>query len=219
MDIPSVNITEKNAEKLYDDYSLVLKERADELTAQARKEAEQLKSMAWHAKNGRRIIDIRKVMKQSDVNEARLPRLAIVPITAKKCYYFEQERGAGKFSPHDRNWHAFPVDVIVPIGTFPLPTEAVTIRNAAGEVVETRQAQIHDRDLLRASCDVPTIPAALQPRGDSDKYILFEVERWQVRNLAGRQSRDPMLLQRINANMFVVLAAWDLTELEASVLK
>jgi hypothetical protein len=60
---------------------------------------------------------------------------------------------------------------------------------------------------------VPKIPASLRPKGDLNKYyILWEVEKWQA------VPKDPYLLKRLTKNMFVILAGWDLTELERSVI-
>lgn len=59
---------------------------------------------------------------------------------------------------------------------------------------------------------VPLVPAPVRPKGDLSKYhILWEAE-WQA------VPTDPLLLQRLCGSLFVVLAAWDLTELERAVL-
>ena len=64
---------------------------------------------------------------------------------------------------------------------------------------------------------VPLIPAVLLPESKSldGYYILFEVEEWNEIPVA----KDPYLLKRINANAFVVLAEWDVTDVELSVMR
>jgi hypothetical protein len=59
---------------------------------------------------------------------------------------------------------------------------------------------------------VPIIPAPIRPTRRLDQYhILWEAD-WQA------APTDPILLQKLTGNLFVILAAWDLTELERAVL-
>lgn len=59
---------------------------------------------------------------------------------------------------------------------------------------------------------VPMIPIHLRPKAALDNYhILWEAD-WKAIPV------DPMLLRRIGKDSWVVLAAWDLTDLERSVL-
>ena len=60
---------------------------------------------------------------------------------------------------------------------------------------------------------VPDIPPAHRPIGSLDRYwICWEVEDWK------QVPVDPLLLKRLNATTFSVLATWDLTEVERMVL-
>jgi hypothetical protein len=66
---------------------------------------------------------------------------------------------------------------------------------------------------------VPSIPFHLRPNGDSAKYfILWEVDEWKEYR-ALRAPRDPLLLVRIAHPIYVVVAQWDLTELEKRILE
>ncbi|HLW67864.1 MAG TPA: hypothetical protein VKS79_21275 [Gemmataceae bacterium] len=60
--------------------------------------------------------------------------------------------------------------------------------------------------------DVPTIPLSVRPRSLGGYFILWECE-WQT--LPG----DPLLLRRLTPSLFVILAQWDLTDLERSILQ
>ena len=63
---------------------------------------------------------------------------------------------------------------------------------------------------------VPIIPAKFMPKGNLENYyILWEVKEWEEVPPA----RDPLLLKRLTENMFVILAAWDVTPLEQSIIK
>ena len=62
----------------------------------------------------------------------------------------------------------------------------------------------------------PFIPPQYRPPLKLDNYhLLWEAEWRQAR---GPQRRDPMLLRRVGGDLFAVVAAWDLTEIEKLVL-
>lgn len=66
---------------------------------------------------------------------------------------------------------------------------------------------------------VPPIPFHLRPNGDAAKYlILWEVEEWKEFR-AARAPGDPFLLERIAHPIYVVVAQWDLSELEKRILE
>jgi hypothetical protein len=65
----------------------------------------------------------------------------------------------------------------------------------------------------RASAVVPLIPVHLRPqRGLANYYILWEAE-W-----TSRYPVDPYLLRRFGGDAWLVLAAWDLTDVERAVM-
>lgn len=67
---------------------------------------------------------------------------------------------------------------------------------------------------------VPEIPFHLRPNGDVSKYfILWEVAEWRGVYHPPRAPRDPFLLERIAHPVYVVVAQWDLTELEQRLLE
>ena len=60
---------------------------------------------------------------------------------------------------------------------------------------------------------VPSIPPRLRPKiAYSNLHILWEAE-WET------VPTDPMLLRHLDGALYVVLAVWDLTDLEKAVLK
>jgi hypothetical protein len=64
--------------------------------------------------------------------------------------------------------------------------------------------------------NLPFIPPQYRPpHGLVNYHLLWEAE-W--RRSRGSQRRDPMLLKRLGGDLFAVLAAWDLTEIEKLVL-
>jgi hypothetical protein len=64
----------------------------------------------------------------------------------------------------------------------------------------------------RPEAVVPLIPVHLRPQTALDAYhILWEAD-WQA------VPRDPMLLRRLGGDLWIVVAAWDLTEVERAVM-
>lgn len=60
----------------------------------------------------------------------------------------------------------------------------------------------------RAIAQAPLIPPSVRPRSHLSRYhVLFEAD-WQD------PPRDPLLLRKIAPDLYVVLAQWDLTEVE-----
>lgn len=67
---------------------------------------------------------------------------------------------------------------------------------------------------LSLEAPVPMIPPRLRPAKLTDDYfILWEVDQWTP-----MPSRDPYLLKRLSPTLFLVCAAWDLTDIEMAVM-
>lgn len=62
----------------------------------------------------------------------------------------------------------------------------------------------------------PHIPPALRPKASLERYHLLWEAEW--RKSAPPPARDPALLRHIGGSLYVVLATWDLTDLEMLVL-
>lgn len=66
---------------------------------------------------------------------------------------------------------------------------------------------------------VPMVPADVRPSGSlRDYFILWEVEQWSDRPLLAWPDRDPYLLKHLAGDLYVVVAEWELTELERAVM-
>lgn len=65
---------------------------------------------------------------------------------------------------------------------------------------------------------IPMIPADVRPRDALDKcYVLWEVEHWADRPIRSTPDRDPYLLKHLAGDLYAVIAAWNLTELERAI--
>lgn len=122
-----------------------------------------------------------------------LPKLAIVRADATRCSLYLQSNGGARFSMNgyqpDRNHRCY---IDLPAGSFP---------------DSNRRYRHYD-------AQVPLVPLPLRPRrGLANFAILFEAEWRPI------PPKDPMLLQRVGkADLWIVRAAWDLTEVERAVL-
>lgn len=145
---------------------------------------------------GRTVIQAIESIKQAGLSENGCPRLAIVRADAEKCYFTRQHSGAARFSAVNgwrmNHWHRHHIEL--PQGTFP-PGTWRDHWNAAEAIV-------------------PLVPVHLRPkRGLANYHILWEAEWTRI------VPRDPMLLRRLGkGDLWLVVAAWDLTEVEQAAL-
>jgi len=130
------------------------------------------------------------------VGEDGYPKLAIVRADAANCFLEYRNDGGVRFAAqqwvktaHRRNY------IDLPPGSFPPPPQ-------------TR------RSWARVQALTPLIPIDLRPkRGLANYHILFEAV-WRP-----APPVDPILLRRIGeADLWVVLAAWELGEVERAAL-
>lgn len=86
-------------------------------------------------------------------------------------------------------------------------------RGARGQRISLPAASFTRRDWVRSEAQVPLVPVHLRPkRGLANYHILWEAIWSKV------PPRDPYLLRRIGGDLWLVVAAWDLTEVERAVM-
>lgn len=140
---------------------------------------------------GRLVIKALESIRVAGANEQGLPKLAIANATFRTCRLRLRADGGATMS---RNMWANPADMKnrfeFSSGTFPVR-----------------------KDWVNAESMVPIVPIHLRPkRGLENYHILYEAEWRRV------VPRDPMLLRRITGDIWLVVAAWDLTEVERAAL-
>ncbi len=88
-----------------------------------------------------------------------------------------------------------------------------------GRIAETVQMDRSDSNWKTGYSLVPMVPADVRPATGQlrEWHILFEVDQWHDSPVIDVPT-DPLLLKRIYGPFFEVLAVWDLTEVERSVL-
>lgn len=150
-----------------------------------------LKKAYYAIKQGKQIIDIYKAFEQAGTFESGYPRLAIARAHMQKIQYRTRtwSHAGGFYAPEGIN-----AQIALPyFGWIPHLSERETV--------------------------VPLVPAEHHPGSNLKNYhMLWEVEEdgWKP---VPRPPGDPLLLKRLSKNLFVVLAMWDLTELERAVIK
>ena len=154
---------------------------------------------------GKVVIKAIESVVKSGVDEKGLPKLALGRATLKEVHLQRNVDGSGLMTS-TTGWRQPKRDTFnYRADTFTFPTETFPMRTwgAGGrEPVSWPRAQ------------VPLIPIHLRPRRALQNYhILWEAE-WQP-----IPPRDPYLLRRIgDADLWLVVAHWDLTEVERGAL-
>jgi len=142
---------------------------------------------------GRTVIRAFESIRAAGCDERGLPRLAICPAHMTQCWY------QNEFSGHERGRVTFGK-------RSPGPRDKKeVVRMAWPNVPKTRDWSY--------CATVPLIPVHLRPKHALHNYhILWEAEWTQ------RYPVDPYLLRRFGGDAWVVLAAWDLTDVERAVM-
>jgi len=152
---------------------------------------------------GRRLIDLQTVIAAGGQYENGLPRLAAIRADATRCWVELHRNGGVTFRDDSSSWvrnrtrHFLGLPLV-----FAPRTESL---DSWGGFSGAGLAAM-----------VPPIPPRHRPRrGALGDYTVLWEATWE------RQPRppgDPALLRRLGGTMYVVLATWDLTELERTVL-
>lgn len=146
---------------------------------------------------GKQLIRLPEALAAAGQHENGYPKLAAIRADAEFCYVFVSREGGGWFT--DRPWvygHETRHMLRFPDGTFPPGKELGQWANN-----------------LRAI--VPLIPPANRPAHSLANYVLLWEATWEQ---APRPPRDPALLRQLAQDIYVVLATWELTDLERLVL-
>lgn len=161
-----------------------------------------MKNATYQLSKGKELIDIYKTFGAIAL-EDDMPKLAIVRADADTCYFEKRPNGSGCF------WHR-PLFGDGRKDKILFPAKTFDFKNQPSELWHSSNH--------RATTIPPTIPAPVYPEfGLHNYFLLWEVERggWLPQPTP---PFDPFLLKRITKNLFVPLAAWDLTPLEQSIL-
>jgi len=153
---------------------------------------------------GKLIIKALESVVKAGVTEAGLPKLALAGATAPACFLERTASGAASMSSSNSWRRAKTNRYVWQARTFAFPAESFAW-SWDGKYRITR-------DDHRAQ--LPLIPLDIRPkRGLANYHVLWEAEWTPV------PARDPYLLRRIGkADLWLVVAHWNLTEVERAAL-
>lgn len=157
-------------------------------------EDEALRRAHLELARGFKVLDLAATMKQAGVFFATsLPKFAIIRADQTECFCRVERSGVCHFHP-SRGYT---------IGVGP---KNLHFRFREGIFPPVREE-------LTGRAMVPSVPPSLRPAGDLSRYYILWEAVWTREPPA-----DPLLLKRLSPNLFSVLAAWDLTDLERAAL-
>lgn len=146
MKIETLKIHRKTAEKKYKEYLQAVKDGHTDKTYKELKEA------FYHAKNGRKLIDVAEVMKNAGCDENGRPNLAIIRADAEECYFEAYRDGRGRFQM-TRWWKR-------------------------GQTIELKEGTF-TKSVDRIKAVVPTIPPRFRPKGSLYRYYILWEADWE----------------------------------------
>lgn len=201
--ITEIRASKQEAQKEYEAYKDALEKRPQVLHAEIEQAYRDLAGAYGHMRHGRAIIDVRQAIRDTGFDDEGWPHLAIVRADFRQCTCGQNRNGKLFFSGRRslvsgqyRQPYPRPEDVVF--------SEMKDYPNVRG--------------YTEARTSAPLIPPSLLPEdGVENYYLLWEAEEWTVSRIP-RIPRDPMLLSRVNDTIFGVLATWEMTDLERTVI-
>jgi len=146
------------------------------------------------------LLRLQDTLAAGGIDELRRPRLAICRATAAWCRWF----GDSGTSVYAADLERIPAR---------WPTRMVSDRYVVTQALENAAGAQTGR--WRAL--VPLVPPAARPADGLERYhVLWEAE-WVERQPVA--PGDPALVRHLGGDLWILLATWDLTELERAVLE
>lgn len=202
MNVETISAPVEEAKAKLAEYRAALKRRYDKTDEILVKTYQQLAK-------GNMIVNVLDAIVSAGVDELHRPKMAIARADATHVWYQRSITTARR-----GNWNSvssfFSSDT-----NRTVPTSYEFARFQFGDCPENCQRCANKRqERIRAM--VPLIPPQFRPPHSLQNYhILWDTAgAWE-----SEPPTDPFLLKRISGDLFAVLAVWDLTELERSVLK
>jgi hypothetical protein len=171
------------------------------------KEDEMLKGAYLELSRYNSVINIHTAISRTGLNDQRLPKLAICRADAERCFIRTDRRNGAEVLRFGmgRSWHLATNDTVVNVN---VPHEMYNTLSDWGWRDKNKFPYID-----RVSARVPIVPPEHRPADLENYFILWEAV-WD-----GKSPIDPFLLRKVNDQFYVVVAQWDLTELERTLLE
>ena len=198
MDVQTVTMDPAAAEAAFREYRAVFMAERNRIDGELMRGYKALSE-------GKTLISLTEAIQTAGVDGLGRPRLAIARADETAIAFNRTREGALEYWPEASSRASADDRVFAfPAGTLPGTMEGGW---DSGRVWRTWRPWM---------ANLPFIPPQYRPPHALQNYhLLWEAEWRQAR---GRQRLDPMLLRRIGGDLFAVVAAWDLTEIEKLVL-
>lgn len=197
MNVPQITMEKEAAQTKLEAYRVQLHRRAD---------AEYEAVYAGYAAlaEGRPLINLTEAFNHAGLDGNGRPRLAIaradrkqVQVTTRR-HWARLTNGMVRFDATSVNYYQ---------------------ANYQGTLVVEVQIDGLSRDMHDGYALVPMVPADVRPSGDmKDFFVLWEVEEWADTRHRTEPDRDPYLLKHLAGDLYIVVAEWDLTDLERAIM-
>ena len=206
MDVKALSIDREHARELYQKYK-THQHYETELDREVKRTYQLIAQ-------GKVIIQAIEAIKAAGLDAKGLPKLALANAAADACAIQRFRDGSMTMSSvfrtgHKERWRREKNKRITSYmhDAFAFPSESFP-------VIEQRDGKIWRRNSTDHRSAMPVIPIHLRPkRGLQNYHVLWEAEWEPV------PTRDPYLLRRIGkADLWLVCAAWDLTEVERAAM-
>lgn len=208
MELEKIQMPKERAKAEWKAYNTLIKKKHDKYLVD-------MKKCMYQLSQGKALININKVMEKAGVTKNYEPKLAIARADWGQVFFHKKYSGRGFFSGEPNIWY------VKSNGDIDLPPQTFTEWIRVKENINMKDGSIRKVDsnwgiqTPQIKTKVPIIPVQLMPEGQlSEYYILWEVDKWEELP----KKDDPLLLRRITENLFVILSAWGVTELEQSII-
>ena len=193
MTLDTITMDRTAAKQAYHDYQAAVRANRTGIRSHWRKEDEALAQGYRALSKGQQLLNVRLAMQAAGLRPDGYPRLAICRSDAVRCRVAIHSATV-TFGPEvgSGRWGRW------------RKREAVEIPMTGTDYRHPDKATL-----------VPIIPPALRPKVNLTHFhTLWEVDQWQPSSAPG----DPALLRHLGGELYVVVAVWDLTDLERAVL-
>ena len=205
MNLPMIQMDPAAANRAFDEYRTAVREAAErdvadyETRASRRRHEMELADAAIMAgyrqlAKGKPIINLRVAVAAGGQDAAGRPRIAVCRADDAEITCDVSRSGRVIFRP-----------------TVTWPEFAARSATRVFDFLGLFDAR--DKEVRTATAKAPYIPPGLRPKGSLDRYHLLWEAEWH-----SLPPRDPALLRHLGGGLYLVMATWDLTDLEATVL-
>ena len=205
MELEQLVVPKEKIEKELTAFKQIIKTKRKQILTEVHRD---LHRIYGHLRHNGKIIDVYKSFKKAGLNQNGNPRLAIARADGKECYCYKRSDGAAVFSIRRFSWKV-KYDDYIPRKTY----GEITLPKGTYQFPKDQYGSIPEPQIKTS---IPIIPASILTHLRytlKNYHIIWEVEKW-----ARVPPKDPILVKMVTPNIALVLATWELTELERAVI-